>query len=509
MNDDWKGARPEHFSHESADELERQARETLGQLRARFGELGGRVRRVVERAGAHWEASAPVPTSTEIAIGAGERARALARRWVEIDFLVDPDLPGALAVHTMEDAVQWRVEVRERGESRTLSERAEPFRGEHEAQMPTLVDVWAYDFPVTPEIDAGERRERLPSTGGVYACADCGGSGRSVCAQCEGQGTEVCARCRGSARVTCPRCRGRGRISVGDHAAPESASHLHRHAERIASEAGERIIEFAERLREDLGLHHRRMPDWLATHAAAGDTVPCPECEDGTQACDCDGGRRACAACGGSGRSECQSCKGTGRVVRFREIVRRFDTRVSQRAVPLDGAAAKWAPDDVLARGTVELAWQGSVAEVAARLAPEGVPAEVWGEALALASVARAQNPSQAGSAERRVLSTVVSIARLALVRMEYSFGGSPYVVVVFGASGRERFWAESFPHRWSRISRFMRALTQDLGEPLASTPAGQLSDLAEHRARRVAAPEPDEPGAAPNADDDTPHAAD
>ncbi|HEY7983724.1 MAG TPA: hypothetical protein VID73_06120 [Ktedonobacterales bacterium] len=502
MNDDWKGARPEHFSLDSADELERQARETLGQLRARFGALGGRVRRVVERAGAHWEASAPVPTSTEIAIGAGERARALARRWVEIDFLVDPDLPGALAVHTMDDAVQWRVEVRERGESRTLSERAEPFRGEHEPQTPPPVDVWAYTFPVTPEIDAGERRERLPSTGGVYACADCGGSGRAACAQCEGRGTEVCARCRGAARVTCPRCRGRGRISVNDQAAPESASHLHRHAERIAAEAGERIIELAERLREDLGLHHRRMPDWLATHAVAGDTVPCPECDDGTQSCDCDGGRRACATCEGSGRPECQACKGTGRVVRFREIVRRFDTRVSQRAVPLAGAPAKWAPDDVLARGAVELAWQGAVGDLAARPAPEGVPAEVWGEALALASVARAQQPAQV-AAERHVLSTVVSVARLPLVRMEYSFGGSPYVVVVFGASGRERFWAESFPHRWSRISRFMRALTQDLGEPLSGAPAGQVSDLAEHRARRAAASEPAVDGGAEPAVDE------
>jgi hypothetical protein len=460
------------------------------------------VRRVVERAGAHWEASAPVPTSTEIAIGAGERARTLARRWVEIDFLVDPDLPSALAVHTMDDAVHWRVEVRERGETRTLSEHAEPYRGEHEPQTPPPVDVWAYDFPVTPEIDSGERRERLPSTGGVYACADCGGSGRAVCAQCEGRGTEVCARCRGSARVTCPRCRGRGRISASDRAAPEPTSHLHRHAERIASEAGDRIVEFAERLREDLGLHHRRMPDWLTAHTVTGDTVACPECDGGTQPCDCDGGRRACSICDGSGRSECQTCKGTGRVVRFREIVRRFDTRVSYRAVPLASAHAQWVPDDVLARGAVEPAWQGSVSDLAAQLAPADIPPEVWGEALAFASVARAQQPAQATGAERRILSTVVSIVRVPLVRMEYTFGGTPYVVVVFGATGRERFWAESFPHRWSRIGRFMRALTQDLGEPLSGTPAGQVSDLAEHRARRAAAPDAAANGdAAPDAE--------
>jgi hypothetical protein len=494
VNDDGKGIRPEHFSHEHADELERQARETLGQLRARFGELGGRVRRVVERAGAHWEASAPVPTGGQIDVGAGERARALARRWVEIDFLVDPDLPGGLAVHAMEDAAHWRVEVRERSESRALSERAEPYRGEHEPQTPPPVDVWAFDFPVTPDIDAGERRERLPSTGGVYTCASCVGAGTTTCARCEGQGSEVCARCRGTARVTCPRCRGRGRISVEGQAAPESTSHLHRHAERIASEAGERVIEFAERLREDLGLHHHRMPDWLPISAAAGDTVPCPDCDGGSQPCDCDVGRRTCAACAGSGRTECAMCKGSGRVVRFREIVRRFETRVSHRTVPLAGEHARWVPEDVLARGTVEPAWQGSVSELVGGQPPVGVPQELWDEALAFASIARAQQPAMPGGADgaaRRVLSTVVSLVRVPLVRMEYSFGASPFVVVAFGANGRERFWAETFPHRWSRITRFMRAISRDLGEPLDAAPAGQLSDLAEHRARRAAAPSP------------------
>jgi hypothetical protein len=509
VDDDGKGAGLEHFSHEHVEELERQARETLSQLRAQFGELGGRVRRVVERAGAHWEAAAPVPTSTEIDVRAGERARALARRWVEIDFLVDPELASGLAVHTLEAATHWRVEVRERSESRMLSERAEPYRGEQESQTPPPVDVWAYDFPVTPDIESGERRERLPSTGGVYACASCGGSGSATCIRCDGQGSEVCPRCRGSSQVTCPRCRGRGRINVADQATPESASHLHRHAERIASDAGGRIIEFAERLREDLGLHHHRMPDWLGPRAPSSDTLPCPDCVGGKQPCDCDGGRRTCAMCEGTRRTLCQSCKGSGRVVRFREIVRRFESRVSSRAVSLPGEHARWAPEDVLARGAIEPVWQGTVSDLVQEQPPEGTPHEVWEEALAFASVARAQAPASPGGADdaaRRVLSTIVSLVRIPLVRMEYTFGGSPYVVVAFGAAGRERFWAEAFPHRWSRIARFMRAVTQDLGEPLAPEATGQVSDLAEHRARRAGAPAPpagpkSDPGAS-----DAPH---
>jgi hypothetical protein len=276
-------------------------------------------------------------------------------------------------------------------------------------------------------------------------------------------------------------------------AAPESASPLHRQAERLASEAGERIIEFAERLREDLGLQHR-LPDRLGTRPPAGDAMPCPDCDGGKQPCDCQAGRRRCAACGGSGRTECAACKGTGRVVRFREIVRRFETRVSHRTVPLAGERARWVPEDVLARGTVEPAWQGSVSDLVSGQPPEGIPRDLWDEALAFASIARAQQQETAGAgdgAARRVLSTVVSLVRVPLVRLQYSFGGSPYVVVAFGASGRERFWAESFPHRWSRITRFMRAVTRDLGEPLELPPVGQVSDLEEHRARRAAAPAP------------------
>jgi hypothetical protein len=356
------------------------------------------------------------------------------------------------------------------------------------------VDVWAFNFPVTPQIDAGERRERLPSTGGVFTCSTCGGGGGTVaCARCEGQGSEICGRCRGTERVTCATCRGRGRVARVGQAAPDTASPMHRHAERLASEAGERIIEFAERLREDLGLHHH-MPDWLGTRAVSGDTMLCPDCDGGKQPCDCQGGRRPCATCDGSGRTECGACKGTGGVVRFREIVRRFDTRVSHRTVPLAGEHARWVPEDVLARGAVEPAWQGSVSDLAADQPPDGIPREMWDEALAFASIARAQQQATSGNgdgAARRVLSTVVSLVRVPLVRLEYSFGDTPYVVVAFGASGRERFWAESFPHRWSRITRFMRAVSRDLGEPVDLLPAGQVSDLGEHRARRAAAPAP------------------
>jgi len=420
VGDDETGNHPETSDqeHAAADDLERQAREAVAQIRARIGDLGGRVRRVVERAGAHWEASAVAPTpSTEIAVEAGERARVLARRWVDIDFLV---------------------------------ERSELHRRDQPAQGAPPVDVWAYEFPATPEIEAGERRERLPTAGGVYSCAACQGGGRRSCGKCEGRGFDICPRCRGSAHLTCPRCRGRGRVPITpfEPLARQSASHLHRHAERLATEAGERIVGFAEHLRQDRGVSPPPSSSWSPAGPHPGETIACPNCTDGTVPCDCEQGKRRCATCAGSGQEACPICKGTGHLSHYREIVRRFDTRLSTRSLPLEGAVAQWVPDDVLARGVGARAWYGARADLTVEARPPDVPQTVWEAVMAFAQaefpVASPSAIELEAPAERRVLSCQVSVQRVPLVRMEYEFGGSHYVVVAFGAPGAERFWAET-----------------------------------------------------------------
>ena len=67
-----------------ADELERQARETIRLFRESMGDLGTRVRQVVDRASELWDASSGIdPDSTSIRnlAPANElRARELARR---------------------------------------------------------------------------------------------------------------------------------------------------------------------------------------------------------------------------------------------------------------------------------------------------------------------------------------------------------------------------------------------------------------------------------------------
>jgi hypothetical protein len=509
VSDDWNDGRDDASRDDSltADELERQAREALAQIRERVGDLGSRVRRVVERANAHWEASAavPAPHSAHIAVNAGARARALARRWADIDFLVDPDLAAGMSIHTLEDAAIWRAEVRERGETRTLEERTEPYRGVQPARTQPTLPLWDYAFPLTPEIEAGERRERLPGTESLRACRSCNGTGHQPCRSCEGRGFDTCPRCRGRARLTCARCRGRGRFpdAAAERRARSGMPYVQVHAERLAAEASERVADLAERLRQEWGVPLPPSREWVPTVTASTETVPCPECMDGTRPCDCGNGKRVCAVCEGSGHQECSACKGTGRVVGYREVVRRFDTRLGARALaPEESDASGWVPRDVLARGRGERVWEGALEDAGRADTPPGVPPEIWKAALAFAgsaplgAVAEAPAATSQGTSqsERRVLSRRLALVRVPLTRLEYAFAGRHYTVTAFGAEGAERFWAEAFPHRWSRVGRFLQALARDLGEPGPTVDSaldptlpdhGRISALEDYRARK------------------------
>lgn len=501
MSDEWTRKRHDGSEHDqvSPEELERQAREAIAQIRDRVGELGGRVRRVIERAGAHWEASAAKPHGTHVSVAAGERARSLARRWADVDFLVDPELPASLAVHAFDEGEIWRAEIRERGETRVLEQRIEAYRGEQAPEEHPALAVWDYAFPLTPDVEAGERRERVPGAGSIQACAQCGGGGRRQCATCGGNGTEVCVRCHGQGRLTCRRCRGLGRIEASGASRPslQDTAHLQAHAERLLNEASERINFLRDRLRDDWrNASHTPVPapSHVTTPSAA--MIPCPECDHGTVACDCDHGRRACTACGGAGKVECAQCKGSGRVVQHREVVRRFDTRIGRRTLSSDVVVSKWVPDDVLARGAVESVWEGPLDTATDAPRPPQIPEEIWKSALAFAAIHQrtpaGDAPAQ-GEVERRVIERRLALVRLPLVRIEYLYAEKPYVVVAFGREGAERFWAERFPHRWSRVGRFLRALSRDLGETAQGdqSPPGQVSSLVDYRAQRNGAGAP------------------
>jgi hypothetical protein len=389
----------------------------------------------------------------------------------------------------------WRAELRERGETRALGEAAEPYKGVSPGPVGPVLPLWEYSYPI-PEIESGERRERLADSGMVGACLPCNGTGHQPCKHCDGKGFVECPVCHGRARVVCRRCRGRGRIAdeLAERRARSDKPYIQVHAERLATDAAEKLADLSERLRQEYGVPLPPSAQWMPTAPASGETVPCPDCVDGKVKCSCGNGKLVCDVCKGSGHAACAKCGGSGRVLRYKEIVRRFDTRMYTRSIPpADAEIARHIDEAKLRRATGEEVWEGVVEQVGDR-APEHVPSVVWAAARELVSQYAADASAQSGDADqtpdRHVVARQVRLSRIPVSRVRYTFLGHPFEFLAVGKSGTERFWADTFPPRWSHVGRFFRRLVRDLGElgseqPKALQEPPPVSVLDDYRARR------------------------
>lgn len=453
-----------------SDELELQAREIVRLFRENVGELGERVRQAAEHAATLWNDAAEAPSApvTSDPHPNELRARALMRQWVRRDFLVDPDLPMAMNHIALQDADIWRVEWRERGETRSLADAIEPYTGVQPSAPGAILPVWDYVYPASPEIESGERREPVVGSAVRAGCERCHGSGHRQCANCDGKGMTQCPECRGRGHKVCPRCRGRGRIAdpAAERQARAAKSYMQVHAERFAFNAIERLADLSERLRQDYGAPLPPSGDWAPMAPASGKTIACPDCVNGAIPCVCNNGKVLCAVCHGSAYEQCPACAGSGQVIRQRQVVRRFDTRIRTHVIPpSDPEAAAWVNEQMLRRSVDSQIWEGSETELSGP-APATVPEHVWAAALALKQDGE-QQPADAstagGASERRVLSRRMRLARIPITRIEYGFAGRAYEAFAVGASGQERFWATTFPPRWNRVSRFLQAVARDI----------------------------------------------
>src|SRR5260221_7178613 len=152
----------------------------------------------------------------------------------------------------------------------------------------------------------------------------------------------------------------------------------------------------------------------------------------------------------------------------------------------------------MLRRGSGEQVWEGPFDTLAVDSpAPGGVPADVWSTALRFAQgsgralSAPASAPPPASDGERHVISRRLRLSRLPLTQVDYVFAGKPYSFVAVGRPGAERFWAQSFPPPWGRVSPFLKALGRGpFGEQpperqrITTPPQGALSSRDEFRAR-------------------------
>jgi hypothetical protein len=471
------------------DELERQARETVARIKESLGGFGSRVREAAKEAtkGAtdRWKDAGPqAPAASAVDPLAEARARALARRWKNVDFLVDADLPESMRVLALLESGLWRIEDRERTEARTLTEAIEPFRGASPTATEPSRSVWDYTFASVDEIDSGERRERLPDSGIIDACPSCAGAMRVTCADCRGEGHTQCDVCYGGATLPCKRCRGRGYIAASASERLASAF-LQGELERLSYDAAMRAADLSERLRREYGIPLPPSVHWAPGVAVASDAPVCPECDHGRVACVCDHGRLVCETCIGQGSVNCPVCAGSGKVVRYRDAVRRFETSIHSETLPFAGATLlDGLSEESVRRAPGEIVWEGAIEETRGS-APEGVSEEVWQAARDLIQRTPA---SGAPNDERRVISRRIRLSKVPVTRVEYAFSGEDYSFVAVGRSGEERFRADRFPPRWSRVQRFLSALTHDQSRDdpvdLTRTPT-DITILEDYRARK------------------------
>jgi hypothetical protein len=99
---------------------------------------------------------------------------------------------------------------------------------------------------------------------------------------------------------------------------------------------------------------------------------------------------------------------------------------------------------------------------------------------------------AQPDDLDRHIIDRRLRLTCIPVTHVEYNFDGRDFDFTTVGASGSERFWAESFPARWTRVGRFFRAVMSDLngergnGDTRRSLPGGRTPSLDEFRERRI-----------------------
>ena len=199
--------------------------------------------------------------------------------------------------------------------------------------------------------------------------------------------------------------------------------------------------------------------------ASKGPTVPCPDCIKGEVPCTCGNGKRVCSACEGARMSFCTPCSGTGKVVRHREIARRFDLRTQTRIVGESPIAVQQ-----LLKADGDLVYNAEINETLHPEAPpDGVPIDIWRTAVDLVrvEVEVADKPGIDPQTVSRPTLQVIELVHIPYIKLQYRYGDEEYVLYIYDGEGKEKFYADHYPARWDRIERLVKAISQDLTAPV------------------------------------------
>jgi hypothetical protein len=473
MGDEWEqGPQPGPDGHEQPyrDDMDKRLEDIRRTVMQGANEAQQRIKRVVDRASTYWQqaqtpASPPQPPQ-QAANEEEQRLRQLANMWSNENWRVARELGTYMDLVSWSVDEVWEVTLQTRWETRIMELATEAYTGRPVSKPQPLLPVWDYDLPAVTGLKAPASRIPLTGLDEIVACTTCNGTGRSICSACAGRGWVVCPDCRGRTKKRCPTCRGRGYIA--DWAEASKKPFFKKQAENFTNSVNERVADVFDGIRST-GVP---IPNPIDTDPAnKGKTVPCPDCINGEVDCTCGNGKRVCAVCEGAKTVLCTNCGGTGKLVRHREIARRFDLSVQTRIV-----GSNPIPDRELTAAGGELVYSAEInEEVHPEAAPDRVPLDVWRVAVDLAETERAakgnlrQDNPQASS---RPTLQVLELVRIPYTKVDYRYGNQDYTFYAYDGQGQEKFYADRYPARWDRIERLVRAITNDLMMPAQSDSA-------------------------------------
>jgi hypothetical protein len=462
MGDEWEqGPQPEPGPGQpNRDDMDKRLEDIRRTVVQGANEAQLRIKRVVDRASTYWQHAQTPVTPRQATNEEEQRIRQMANVWSNENWRVARDLGTYMDLVSWSVDEVWEVTLQTRWETRTMELATEAYTGRQIGKPQPFLPVWDYDLPEVTGLKAPASRTPLTGLDEIVACTNCNGTGRSLCAACAGRGWMVCPDCRGRTKKRCPTCRGRGYIA--DWVETKRKPFFKKQAENFSNSVNERVADVFDGIRSS-GVP---IPNPIDTDPAnKGKTVPCPDCINGEVDCTCGNGKRVCEVCEGAKTVLCSNCGGTGKIVRHREITRRFDLSVQTRIV-----GASPIPERSLTAAGGELVYSAELnEEVHPEAAPDRVPMDVWRVAVEMAETERAskekQRPDSPQASSRPTLQ-VLELVRIPYTRVDYRFGNQDYSFYAYDGLGQEKFYADRYPARWDRIERLVRAISTDLMMP-------------------------------------------
>jgi hypothetical protein len=442
------------------DDIDKRIEDIKRTLVQGANEAQTRIKRVAEKATEYWQQAQTAPTPRQASTEEEQRIRQLANSWSSENWRVARELGTYMDVISSATDEVWEVTLQTRWETRTMEVVTEPYTGRQSGKAQPILPVWDYELPEVTSLKAPPSRTPLEGLNEVVACTNCNGTGRALCATCAGRGWYVCPECRGRIKKRCSTCRGRG--YVADWVDTKKKPFFKKQAENLASSVNERVADVFDGIRQQ-GVP---IPNPVDTDPAnKGKTVPCPDCINGEVDCSCGNGKRICETCQGAKSTLCATCSGTGKVVRHREISRRFDLNTRTRIV-----GSSPIPERFLATAGGEVVYNAEVNETLhPEAAPEGVPMDVWQTTVELAqeeSTNQEKRGTETPLGGTQASLQVLELVRIPYTRVDYRYGDQDYTFFVYDGNGQEKFYADRYPARWDRIERLVRAISVDLMTP-------------------------------------------